>query len=441
MKVSHLRGLFLNSSSLFGNAIVGAGINFLQSILVTRALGPSDFGLWAIIAAAPSFVQMLLGFRTTEALNRALIQDVQAGGKLPPSACISAGLGADLVSRLVAFLIVALGSPWLVQNFTDGRVSPLLFSLYGLVILSGFADASISAVLRHGERYLQLSVLSTIASFLTLIGVAGCYFLGAPINLNVLVWIYVVAYLLRFILIIAILRKVIQELYHASLRSIMPHQWIRYRKELKDFWQYMRFSFVSSSLTSIFKSCDILLLSLFSVPHEVGLYKLAKSLAALIGAFGNSMSTVEFQELARHVSTHDGEIPWSRVRRITLVLMPLVILGILAGNLLAEPVITAIFGVAYTSAASSFCILLVSTGITITLFWAHPLSLVLRRFRSNLHVVSVCGVLSVVLITVLSPSLGALGASIGVGIGMAGSSLGYLWACLNYERQRVAAKS
>ncbi len=409
----------------------------MQSILVTRALGPSDFGLWAIIAAVPAFVQMLLGFRTTEALNRALIQDVHAGGRLPAAACISAGLCADLITRLIAFLMVVLGSSWLVRHFTDGQVSPLLFSLYGLVILAGFADASISAVLRHGERYLQLSVLSTVASFLTLVGVSGCYFLGASINLNVLVWIYVVAYMLRLIFVIFILRRAIRELYQISLRSIMPYHWLRYRRELSDFWQYMRFSFVSSSVTSIFKSCDILLLSLFSVPHEVGLYKLAKSLAALIGAFGNSMSTVEFQELARHVSTHDGEIPWSRVRRITLVLMPLVLVGILVGSLIAGPVISAIFGVAYTGAASSFCILLVSTGITIALFWAHPLSLVLRRFRSNLYVVSVWGGISVILITILSPSLGALGASIGVAIGMTGSSLGYLWSCFNYERQRV----
>ncbi len=182
-----LRGVLKNSGYLFSSNTISAGISMVSTILATRLLGASGFGLIVIIQTFASNVNRLLSFRMSEVVVRYLGQalaverkdDRQEGkddigeGQVNRSpqraAAIVKGIGmVEAATSIVAYVVLLVLAAWAANFFAkDVSITPLI-PFYGLMLLANLVYETSTGVLQAHKRFDRIAMLNGIQSAITL---------------------------------------------------------------------------------------------------------------------------------------------------------------------------------------------------------------------------------------------------------------------------------
>ncbi len=182
-----LRGVLKNSGYLFSSNTISAGISMVSTILATRMLGASGFGLIVIVQTFASNVNRLLSFRMSEVVVRYLGQSlataeidsqVSQEGPTPARPSITApgraaaivkGIGlVEAATSIVAYLVLLVLASWAASFFAkDTSIAPLI-PFYGLMLLANLVYETSTGVLQAHKRFDRIAMVNAIQSAITL---------------------------------------------------------------------------------------------------------------------------------------------------------------------------------------------------------------------------------------------------------------------------------
>ncbi|CAK0746113.1 conserved membrane hypothetical protein [Gammaproteobacteria bacterium] len=361
------------------------GASFLQTLLLARELGPSDFGILAGVQAFCVVFATFLTFRTSEPLTRYLV----AYRKTDPSLVkllLGTAILVDMVTQGTAVFLIVLFSPW-AEKYLPGGIKTLeLYPFVGIALLRTLFDHTWFSVARDQAKYRVIAMLN---AFFPIIRT----FFIAILTFSNHLTLYNVAVLMMFLGILQMgvtgffLQRAITLGYGLPIRTIFSKELLYSQNKLTPFWSFMKATFLWSIFGTLAKEGDILVLSVLRPAEEVGAYRLAKSLAGTIQQVADLLAQVIYQDFSTWIVEKNRSRLQENFRLLSRRWVPAVATATLLGALLANPVILGLFGHAYALSAKIFSILLLGVGVATMLFWVRPLALAFEMHWYNLQVV------------------------------------------------------
>ena len=331
--------------ALFGGDLIRMGLSFAAGILVARALGPAEFGVYAVLAAAVG----IGGAVADLGLSNAGVYRVASVWQLDPELALQRGRSffwarvecaaavAAAAMALARWLAPALGLPPAVGPYQSSALLALAFAGVAATALSG----AVSVLLQATGRFGTIGILLLTNAGLTLALAAALSVVGRINLVTVLVVLGIVPSIAAF----GVGRTLL-----AGSFSLAPPPWARLRDEGAKLLRFGGWLWVASILTAIAGQLDVLLVNRSSTAAVVGAYGLALGLAGAAEAVNRSLyaallpaasalrSPSELRRYLRHAVI--------RSTAIALLLLPLLPL--------ARPLITVLYGVEFSAAVPLF---------------------------------------------------------------------------------------
>ncbi len=428
---------FLSSGALlFISQSCVAAIFFGQGILVTRALGPAAYGVWAAIQTLPWLINAFLSFRTGEALTPFLVE-FRTGKKSERLRPLFASVVfTELGTRTISVAVVVALVPFVSTEIAGGIEARPAYWLFSLILLCTVFDSIWAGTMRDCRRFGTIAGLPAAFALVQATFVA-LLFIFESLTLMSLAATFVTIHFVRLGVIVFQVARVLRDAYGVRLQNFSLREVIRERRNLASFWRFMRFGYVSSCLSSVVKTADILIIGFFRSDAEIGWYRLAKSLVQAIAQMTTAFTFVIYQDFNEIVARRDFTRLIGFVKPLLMVWLPLVAAGCIGIAIIAAPAITLIYGVEFRPAALPFNILLIGVGTMTALFWTQPLSLAMRYVRFNLVLTILATLFFIASCLILIPSYGNVGTAVGLAGAWVISYVGQLVFIIN-NRARMS---
>ncbi|HEY1296551.1 MAG TPA: oligosaccharide flippase family protein [Chloroflexota bacterium] len=375
--------------------VVRLGLGFVASLLIARALGPSDFGVYAVLAATVGIVGSLAEGGLTEAAVLRISSvwpdtPWEAGARARAFFWLRLGL-----SGIVVGLGCALAGVIASRLLNDVDAGLLRWALIGIVATA--ASGALSAILQAIGGFARMSSLTLINTGLT---AALALLLAAMGQLNLLSALIVLG-IGTSLVTFGVAARMVPSGWHLSLPKLSD-----LADEGKHLLDTGRWLWLASLFAMLAANAEVLLLNQ-SIPLAlVGSYALALNLATKADVVNQSLYTVLLPGVANlNVRTLLG----SYVRRgllrsagICLVLLVLIPL--------AQPLIVFFYGPDYAASVIFFQLLL---GVMMFDVLLTPFLLLPLAYRQAKVLAAADGTRALVLVVValaLIPIYGPFGA-------------------------------
>ena len=388
----HLRGV---GTVLRGFAVLSAAtvvirlIGFVAVTLFARKAGPETFGTYAFAVALAGFV---VGAPTNFGIGtlgtRKIARDPPSAGKVVGEAlAVQAIIAAFAVILLVALV------PLLSSNAELVAVTPLValyYVAYSMTVdwaLQGLQRLRAVAVARLAGQ-----VLFGIVTPLVLVsGTAGAVRYAA---------VFAAGAILTAIVAFAMVRRAVGPITVSW--SIAPLWDVAKRAAPLGF---------SLVMLQIYWSMDQVLLGLLTNKAEVGQYAAAAKLPVVLSGFIQIWVSAVYPHASK-LFTHDPDALRRQLGSFTSISV-VVALPLAAGSvILGTPIMTALFGPAYSQAGATFAILMVASAIVVLAINFTSLAMAVDQERTFALSVTIASVANVLLNLLLIPLYGPVGAAI-----------------------------
>jgi O-antigen/teichoic acid export membrane protein len=369
-------GRFVRNSSWLLIANLGAsGIHFLQSLLVARWLGAEQFGVLTLVLTYNALVNGVIDLRMWETVTR-YVAKFWTRQDLPRTlATIKVCYLIDAATGLLGLLVMWLITPWLATNFPDPAQATFWLRLYSLAFLAATLNLTSQAILRVFDHFSWLAWQTLGATAIQALGVF-LLFLWDQLTIGALLVVLIVSELLGALLLLGITLNVIRTHLPLPLGSAPLRLLQGTYGELGQF-------LLGSNLTALLKTSggylEIPVLAHFASPAQVGYYKLAKSMVALISRIGEPFYQAIYPELAKAWSAQQRSLFFELIRKTSFLLVGLTSVIILPLMGLAPWIIQWTAGPDYLPAVDALRILAVAIGLQFIFNWLHPAALAIGR--------------------------------------------------------------
>lgn len=398
---TRFRRIAQNTLYNIGTGVVSSAALFLTSVVVARALGPSDTGLYALVNFSIFALTTIAANGLAFSVAKFVAQYDGASSRDLVSAVAAFGQRAGLAAAVgLALLLAALSSP-IAAAFGEPE-SGELFLLAAVVAVPSAMTRMVAAPLQGLQRqavFLPLALIQGVLIFLGTLAVLGA---GGGVAALLLVQLAVAV--------------VVLALHYLALRPALPD---RSRGSLGAGLRSRVFSY-GASVTGmsaldliVWQRSEVVFLGVFRDSREVAFYSIAFALAEALqqivpSAVGNAL----FPNLSRAFEVGDRRFLQrayhDSIRFLVLVTTPVAV----AGSVLAAPAVGLVYGEAFLPAAVAVQILLFSAG-------AHRVgiafsSVLYAADRERLMLATTVGwaALNVALAVTLIPPFGVLGAAL-----------------------------
>lgn len=330
-----------------GTSFASIPLALATGIIVARALGPAGKGIYELALATAALLGIVLGFSLSSGVTY-----VVARGKAKLGALASQLAWLALLEGIAAVVILfafrrteytAAFLPTAMGNWGIVAISLLLV----FTELSGYWRAMLlgrqEIIKANGREFISRVVLLLL--MLATVGILAA--LGHQASAAALVWINIVVAMLKSPLFLHALRPFF---LRSTLPQPMPAGNKKWRSPLKasglsEVIKFASPSYLSNLAQFLNYRLDVFFVSFFAGAAAVGLYTLAVSLAQTIWLFSTAAATVLLPRIAAQQSSHfENASQSARVTRLALC-VSIVIALFLA--LVAEPLVTRIYGQAF----------------------------------------------------------------------------------------------
>lgn len=302
-----IRRVVKNSGYLFSATGIAAALSMLQSILVARLLGVTEFGILGTITVFAALVNKFASFRMSELVIKYVGQYTEAGETYRAAAVFRAAAIIETLTSLVAFGLIWILAPLGARYFAKDEAMAGWFVLYGLIVLANFMAESSTGLMQIFDRYRIMAGITVLQSALTL-GLVTLVYVRQGGLLEV-----VLAYMAG---------KIFGALALAGMAILEAgRQWGRgwwkaplnlLREHTRELIRFAVSTNISATINLVNKDGELLWVSALTDPTQAGYYKLALSLANLVQLPVSPLPQATYPELSREVA---GE-RWHNVRLV-----------------------------------------------------------------------------------------------------------------------------
>lgn len=389
--MASIRQFFDSASRL----VAGAGtlylLGFLQNVIVARALGPSDFGVWAAVVATASLLYALLTMGLEDAFVRAMTEYHRSEDRSRRGTVVAGMVVASFVGRVITALGLVTAAYSIAHLMERTDVASDIFLIYAVAALLESADNLWRGLMRHEKRYMAFAVVPIFFMAGQFVVTLALY-AGGALDLYALACLVVVTNGIRFWVFVLMSLKHVR--HRLGIPSLGRHL-LALRSEAQTvapFWSLLRAGALSQMFNGIMRNADVFVLLVFTSEGTVGLYRLAKSLIEYLIHLIRLLSVAAFTDISQLAASADYVRLSTFLGRLTVLSATATILGTAILYLEIESIITFFYGVSYVPAVEPFHLLLPGLAAYGLLFWSPELPLAMERPR--FYVVSMTVILS-----------------------------------------------
>jgi O-antigen/teichoic acid export membrane protein len=353
-----------------------AAVTVVQGVLVARWLGPTSFGVAALIVAVPSLVFTFMDARASEAAVRYLGEFQEQRDVARARAFCKLGMGLDVAAASATLLIVAVTAPWAATHVVHQPSVDGLFVVYGVAMVLRAPASTSEAVLVTLTEFRQLAILQTVLAVLrnglvlvlvgTGHGIAGAVW-GAAIGMSVEGAVMVVAASRAG-------RRAWDGAWWSSTIGLL-------RDRTREIAHFVVWSDAGSLLGVMAKQLDVIMVGAFAGSAQAGFYRLARSLGSLGGFVVGPVQSVLYQRFAKLRGAGDREGLAEATRRAVLwVSAPLALAGLVTLPFVPF-VVVHLAGPAYRPAVGVSVVMVLLSITWFAFLWVRPLVLTLGEVR------------------------------------------------------------
>lgn len=343
---------------------IGKFVSSISSLVVlallARHLGPTLFGVLAVMRTVVTVVDSFANFNTWQALIKYGTEAIAARRPDDVDRVIKLAFAIDAISAVLGTLVVAGLAFVIPATFGWDDSEARLCALYGITILSHIAGGP-DGIFRIFDAYRAQAIATSILSLLVTGSVAIAVALDASFGGCVLA--VVIGEVLGNILILVVALWVARQRGHGGwLRSSLAG----WRTRFPGIGHFLLSTNAQLTVKKVSADTDMFVVGAMLGSFPSGLYRVVKQLGALPLRIFMPFEQVIFTELARYVADHDY-VAFRRLLRRTVGIMMLGSLGIwAAASTVAEPMIALVAGDEYIGAAWTLRWYFLAMAFTIT---------------------------------------------------------------------------
>jgi len=395
-----------NSGYLFSATGVAAALSMLQSILVARLLGVTDFGILGTIILFTSVVNKFASFRMSELVIKYVGQYTVEGDDISAAAVFKSAVILETLTSFFAFGLIWMLAPLGAQYFAKDVSTTDWFILYGLIVLANFMAESSTGLLQIFDRYKFIAGITVGQSILTLSLIALVY-----INQGGLYEV-VLAYMSG---------KIAGAIASAVAAVVLATQswgigWWRapiglLRDRTRELARFAFSTNISATINLVNKDGELLWVSALTGPTGAGYYKLALSFANLIQLPVSPLPQATYPELSREVAGKN----WGNMRYVlrqgSLMAFAYTVLAGLFLLIFGKPLIAFFYTPEFLPSYPALLLLMVGLLVANTFYWNRIalLSLGLADYPAKIN--SIAAVLKIIGMLTIIPIYGYLGSA------------------------------
>jgi O-antigen/teichoic acid export membrane protein len=414
--------LLRNAGKVFAGGLAVSVIAFLQGVVITRSLGAAGYGRWGLVLSFCALAKALLGFRTSEPLTRYWVQAGPEGGAGMRKLLVQTAIAADFTMSVITVALVLAGFRLYGAAIGLPREAFTASAIFSGTILLSCLDSAFYSILRDSRRFSLIAYMPAALS-LSQAAAIGVVAWSSGLDLTSLARIYLATTAAQFAFSLVFLERILRREYGVSLFGFDRREFFRGQRSLRGFWGFMRTTYLASCATSVLKNADVLVLGWFAGNSQVGVYRLAKTLASIAQSLGQSLSSVLYQDANEAIRKSRMEDLHSAIRHFMKAWAPSVAALVAVSIVVARFAIQPVFGATFSEAWMPFSILMLGVGTAMCFFWVQPIILSSGHFRAYLGSVLGCSAVAMVLMPLFALWFDGNGVALGYSRAWAGAHI------------------
>lgn len=288
-----IRRLFKNSGILLTGNIGASALGMLSLALTARALGADRLGLLVLITTYVLVVDRIINFQSWQALIKFGAEALSMDRKGDFNSILKFAFFLDVGTAISGSLIAASGS-WIIGDFLDWNSDTVLMaSAYSATILFHISGAP-TGILHIFERFQLFSLITVAAAAIKLIGVSLAFFTEADLWVFVLVW--GITDIFGNILLLGLALRELKRKSYGSLRhSSIDNISLRF----PGIWRFVITTNLNASIRMTSREADVFVIGVLLSPASVGLYKIGKQVASVLGMLTDPLYQTIYPALSK----------------------------------------------------------------------------------------------------------------------------------------------
>ncbi|MEE8135732.1 MAG: oligosaccharide flippase family protein [Thermodesulfobacteriota bacterium] len=414
--------LFMNASWLFGGKTASGIFSAIQTVVIARILGVSDYGLLSLILAYVAVLNMFFDLKVWETATKYIGTYWETGEHDKARSMIKLSYILDIGSGVVAFIIAILSAKLISTYIIHSPQAYVFIWIYSISLFVDTANSTSDAILRVFDRFKNIAFINSFQKFFRLIVVVALLYSG--LGIKGVLYGFILASFVGFSVRMWLVMKTLK---HNDLQGWLSADISLIRDQWKGIaWFLGNTSFIATLKTGNERYLGILILGYFAGKDAVAFYKIASSIASVVNRIVDPIYEAIYPELVKLASSNAIEdfknMIKSTTKSLVLIIIPIGVIIII----FAEPIISLVFGKDYVPATSALRILAAAVLIIRCTFWINPALLSMGRpgLRTIMGVISTF--IYLVLMFLLVPGYSYIGAAFAfLGYSIVRSSLAF----------------
>ncbi|MDT8438831.1 MAG: oligosaccharide flippase family protein [Wenzhouxiangellaceae bacterium] len=397
-----------NAGILAGGKLVHGVLSFIALALAARTLGIDEFGLLALLHGLVMTLAQLANFNSWQTVVRYGADALERLDRAGLRRILMFAFGLDLLAAaLAAVLILLFAVPVARLLGVPEELLPVarIYAFTALLLIGGNTGFGI---LRLLDRFDRLAIQNTSISLVRALGSLALFLTGGDLVGFLVVWAGAIA-LSRLLLYVFSAREIARR----ALGAPWQGDWRVRLAPVAGIWRFAIGTHLIGTLRLTEARLGLLLVGALLGPAAAGLYRIAQQFADVVAQpIDKLLVPALLPELTRSAARGDTAGRRDLVLRPALAsgafaLFVLVVLGLFGRSLIALSV-----GPEFTDAWPVMMLLILAALPIAATFSLEPLLISLGRLRATILARIAASTLYIVLLVVLTNSLGLIGAGL-----------------------------
>ncbi len=360
--------LFHNASWLLGGKTASSIFSAIQTVIVVRMLGVTDYGLLVLVIAYVGILNQFFDFRVWETATKYIGTFWTQGQREKTLSMIKLSYIIDISSGILAFIIAILTAKIASSYVIHSPEAYTLIWIYSLSLLIDTANSTSDAILRVFDRFRPIAFISSFISLFKLLLVSSLLYLG--MGINGVLFSFIVASFLGFSIRMWIVSKTLGE-------NQLTRWWNSDLRLIKDQWKGIAWFLGNTSFVGTLKMANdhflgVLVLGYFSGKEGAAYYKIARSFAKVMIHITDPLYEAIYPELVK-ISSINALSEFKRLlkastKSLSKVIVPIAILIFI----FSDQIISIVFGKEYLPSSNTLRIVTLAVVISQLTFWISP---------------------------------------------------------------------
>lgn len=400
-----------NIGWLLGGKGFGGLISLFYLAAAARALGPTGFGIFALVLTYAQLIANLVQFQSWKGVIRFGATHLAARQSERLARLLGFTAILDWTAALAGALIAVVGVVLVAPQFSWGHDVEHYAALFAAALLLT-TGATPSGMLRLFDRFDLLAYAEASSPIVRLVGAVAVWVMGGGIAAFLGVWV-LAAMVQTIITWVAAVR------IHRAHLSINRQTFRLVLKENPGLWRFMWQASLSSSLGFIWMQTGVLAVGAFAGPVMAGGFRLADRIAGAMARPAETLTRALYPELVRLVAKDDQRRLRALFRRTVMVSVVVAILLVLICALEGRLVLRLVGGSAFVFAQPFLVVLAASAAIDLAGLALEPVLNAHGKSAAVLRARIVGALVYLVLLLTLIPLMGPIGAALAAAVSCA----------------------